>query len=69
MPDMSLSMRRDMPPIGGMSDDYLVEGEEEVERVSTVARVAQGLQVLVIALLAVLSFAVFWLVAVMLNIL
>jgi hypothetical protein len=52
----------------GASDDYLVEGTEEPVRPSATAQVAQFLQVVLIAVIAVLSFAVFWLVGTLLNV-
>jgi len=64
-----LTMRPQAQPIDEPPDDYLVEGDEEPDRQPTGARVIQGLQVLLIAILAVLSLAVFWLIAMMLNIL
>jgi hypothetical protein len=66
--DPATTMRRGGDPRRGPSDDYLVEGTEEPARPSATAQVAQFLQVVLIAVIAVLSFAVFWLVGTLLNI-
>jgi hypothetical protein len=66
--DRTLAMRQDAEPISGQADDYLVEGDTEVQPTPAL-RAVQGLQFLVVVVLAVLSFAVFWLVGVLLNIL
>jgi hypothetical protein len=52
----------------GPADDYHVEGVGAGERPSAGSRLIQGLQVAVIFVVAILSFAVFWLIGVMLNI-
>jgi hypothetical protein len=49
-------------------DDYLVIGDVEPDRPSVAVRIVHGLQVLLILLMAVLSFAVFWVVGLMLHI-
>ena len=67
--DMTLSMRRNVDPIGPpRNDDYLVEGDQEIAQPSTAARLVQTLQVLLILVMAVLSFAVFWLLGLLFNI-
>ena len=55
-------------PVAPLSDDYLIEGDEEPNRPSVMLQVAHFLQILLIVVMAVLSLAVFWLIAVMLNI-
>jgi hypothetical protein len=66
--DMALT-RRGVEPISPRSDDYHIEGEDAGDRPSHAARVVQGFQIVLIVVLAVLSFAVFWLIGLMLNIL
>jgi hypothetical protein len=55
-------------PIATLSDDYLVEGDEQPNQPSAMLQFVQFAQVLLIAVMAVLSLAVFWLIAVMVNI-
>ena len=59
--------RRAAEPIGPRDDDYLVEGSEEPMRPSVAAQIVQLMQVVLIVILAALSFTIFWLLAVMLN--
>jgi hypothetical protein len=66
----TLTMRRDVDPIRPRAaDDYLVEGDQQVDQPSTAARLIQTLQIVLIVVLAVLSLAVFWLLGLLLNIL
>jgi hypothetical protein len=68
--DMAWSMRRNAEPISPLPpDDYHVEGETQVEQPTVAARVVHGLQIVLIIVLALLSFAVFWLIGLTLNIL
>ena len=53
---------------GGPADDYLVEGDAAVAPPSTAVRIVHGLQIVLIVILAALSFAIFWLVGLMLDI-
>jgi hypothetical protein len=55
-------------PAGALSDDYLIEGDGEPNRPSVMLQIVRFLQILLVVLMAVLSLAVFWLIAVMLNI-
>jgi hypothetical protein len=50
-------------------DDYHVEGETVTVQPTTATRVVHGLQLALIVILAVLSFAIFWLIGLMLDIL
>ena len=61
------AMRGGAEPIGPRDDDYLIEGSEEPMRPSAAAQVVQLMQVVLIVILAALSFTIFWLLAVMLN--
>jgi hypothetical protein len=65
---MALSLRRKVEPITPPTDDYQVEGEAAPARATTGAQVVHVLQVLLIVVLALLSFAVFWLIGLLLNI-
>lgn len=67
--ELEMAMRGGGDAVAPLSDDYLVEGDEAPNRPSAMLQVTQFLQVLLIAVMAVLSLAVFWLIAVMLNIL
>ena len=49
-------------------DDYLVMGDPEPDRPGVGARIVHGLQILLILVLAVLSFAIFWVVGLLLNV-
>jgi hypothetical protein len=49
-------------------DDYLVVGDVEPDRPGVGARIVHGLQILLILLMAALSFAIFWVVGLLLNI-
>ncbi|HWD59845.1 MAG TPA: hypothetical protein VG308_16275 [Stellaceae bacterium] len=61
---------RSVNPIGPPGeDDYLVEGDEQIDQPSAAARVVHTLQIVMIFVLAVLSLAVFWLLGTVLNIL
>jgi hypothetical protein len=64
-----MAMRGGADPITPLSDDYLVEGDEQSNQPSAMLQVVQFTQILLIAVMAVLSLAVFWMIAVMLNIL
>jgi len=55
-------------PIAPLADDYLVEGDEQPNQPSAMLQAVQFLQILLIGFMAVLSLAVFWLIAVMTNI-
>jgi hypothetical protein len=55
-------------PVAPLSDDYLIEGDEEPNRPSVLLQIAHFLRILLIVVMAILSLAVFWLIAVMLNI-
>ena len=65
----------DIPMRGGpdatepVDDDYLIEDDETSTRPSAMLQVVRLLQIVLVAILAVLSFAIFWLLGVMLNIL
>ena len=67
--ELEMAMRGGADPIAPLSDDYLVEGDEQPNQPSAMLQVAQFLQILLIAVMGILSLAVFWLIAVMLNIL
>jgi hypothetical protein len=67
--EFELAMRGGAESVAPLSDDYLVEGDERANRPSAMLQVAQFLRFLLIAIMAALSLAVFWLIAVMLNIL
>jgi hypothetical protein len=49
-------------------DDYLVVGDVEPDRPGVGARIVHGLRILLILVLAVLSFAIFWVVGLLLNV-
>jgi len=67
---MALTLRRDGEPSGPLADDYLVEGDVTAEpQRSAGAQAAQALQVLLILFMAALSLGIFWLLALLLNIL
>jgi hypothetical protein len=67
---MALTLRRDAEPTGPLADDYLVEGDAAAEPTRTAgAQIAQALQVLLILVMAALSLGIFWLLALLLNIL
>lgn len=66
--NLDMAMRAGFDPIGARDDDYLIE-DERTARPSVMLRVVRLLQVVLVAILAVLSFAIFWVLAVMLNIL
>ena len=66
--DFEMTMRGGAEPIPALSDDYLVEGDEQPNQPSAMLQVVQFAQVLLIAVMAALSLAVFWLIAVMVNI-
>jgi len=66
--DMPPAMRRDVDPIGGPADDYLVVGDTDPDRLGIGARIAYGLQIVLIIVLALLSFAIFWVVGLLLNV-
>ena len=67
--ELEMAMRGGADPIAPLSNDYLVEGHEPPDQPSALLQVAQFLQILLVAVMGVLSLAVFWLIAVMLNIL
>ena len=67
--DLAPMMGRDTAPGIGTSDDYHVEGDAAADQPSTAMRIVHGMQIVLIFVLAVLSFAVFWLIGLMLNIL
>jgi hypothetical protein len=66
--EFEMAVRGGAEPIATLSDDYLVEGDEQPNQPSAMLQAVQFLQVLLIAVMAALSLAVFWLIAVMLNI-
>jgi hypothetical protein len=66
--ELEMAMRSGADPVATLSDDYLVEGDEQPNQPSAMLQAVQFLQVLLIAVMGVLSLAVFWLIAVMLNI-
>jgi len=66
--EFQMAMRGAAEPTATLSDDYLVEGDEQPNQPSAMLQAVQFLQVLLIAVMAALSLAVFWLIAVMLNI-
>ena len=53
----------------GPADDYLVEGDTAAAGPSAALRIVHGLQIVLIVIMAALSFAIFWLVGLMFNIL
>lgn len=55
-------------PTAATADDYLVVGRDEPDRPGIGTRIAYGLLFLLIVVLAVLSFAIFWVVGLLLNI-
>ncbi len=55
-------------PIATTADDYLIVGRDEPERPGFGTRIAYGLLFLIILVIAVLSFATFWVAALLLNI-
>jgi hypothetical protein len=66
--DMALTLRRDVDPIRPRTqDDYLVEGEQQLDQPTAAARLIQTLQILLIIVLAVLSLAVFWMLGLLFN--
>jgi hypothetical protein len=61
----------DARPIGqsnAASDDYLVEAETERQRPSAGFQLARLLQAVLIVAIAILSFAVFWMVGLIIGI-
>jgi hypothetical protein len=67
---MAWSAPRNAGPVSPLPpDDYHVEGETQTEQPTVAARIVHGLQIALIIVLTVLSFAVFWLIGLMLNIL
>jgi hypothetical protein len=50
------------------ADDYHVVGRDEPERAGAGARLVQGLLLVLILVLAVVTFAIFWVVGLLLNI-
>ncbi|MBV8776718.1 MAG: hypothetical protein JO032_13595 [Alphaproteobacteria bacterium] len=52
----------------GPASDYLVVGRDEPDPPGIGARIVYGLQIVVILLIALLSFAIFWVVGLLLNI-
>jgi hypothetical protein len=62
------ALRRDVDPIAPRKDDYLVEGEQQLEGPTVGARVIHGLQIITIIVIAALSLAVFWVVGLILHI-
>ena len=63
--DMAMTPRQEAEPV----DDYHVEGREEVYLPTIGARIAYILRMLMVLVMAVLSFAIFWVVGLTLNIL
>ena len=61
-------MRGVRDPDDPVNDDYLVEGSESANQPSATLQTVQFLQVILILFMAVLSFGVFWILAVMFNI-
>ena len=51
-----------------IADDYHVVGRDEPDRIGAGTRILHGLQILVVAVIAVLSFAIFWVVGLLLNV-
>jgi len=66
---MALTLRRDVEPISPPTDDYLVEGEEQLERPTAGAQIVRVLQIVLILVLAALSLAVFRVLGLLLGIL
>jgi hypothetical protein len=66
--ELQMALQSGADPIAPLSDDYLVEGDEQPNQPSAMLQVVQLLQIVLIAVMGVLSLAVFWLIAVMLNI-
>ena len=60
-------MRGAVEPDSVPADDYAVEGDRTFERPTATGRVVHALQIVLIVLVAVLSFAMFWLIGLMLN--
>jgi hypothetical protein len=67
--DLDMAMRASLEPTGPRDDDYLIEDGQGPARASVMSRVVRLLQIVLTAILAVLSFAIFWLLGMMLNIL
>lgn len=65
---MPLQTQRRANPAGAPADDYQVVGGPEPDRPGAGARIVHGLQIVVIILLAALSFAIFWVVGLILNV-
>jgi hypothetical protein len=66
----AMTLRRDIDPvIPPPQDDYHVEGHGAILPPSVGIRIIYALQILMILALAALSFAIFWVVGVVLNIL
>lgn len=66
---LDMTMRTGRDPAGPPDDDYLIEDEATSTRPLAILQIVRLLQVVLIAILAVLSFAIFWLLGMMLNIL
>jgi hypothetical protein len=66
--DMPPAMQRQGNPISAPAGDYLVVGDTDPDRPGIGARIAYGLQIVLIIVLAVLSFAIFWVVGLLLNV-
>jgi len=63
-PNFSAEPPADLPP-----DDYLIEGEDLPEPVPNSARLVHTLQIVLILIIAALSFAIFCLMGLVLNLL
>jgi hypothetical protein len=66
---MALTRRQDAAPMGALTDDYLVEGEEQLEQPTIGAQAVQGLQIMLIGVMAVLSLGIFCMLGLLFNIL
>jgi hypothetical protein len=65
---MALAARRNDDAIASSRGDYVIVGDDEADRPTAGSRILHGLQIIMIIVLAVLSFAIFWVIGLLLNV-
>ncbi len=65
---MALAARRNDDAIASSRGDYVIVGDDETDRPTAGSRILHGLQIIMIIVLALLSFAIFWVLGLILNV-